>query len=278
MTGKPHRRVRAPGRQVLSLLILCLFLPSLTAWAAASGDQVVAQCKANPFDKSQMTKAKVYAEPSIYSQTVAETCGERLTVLKSISGWVKVQDREKKFTGYLSEKDIAKVIPGPKAAAKPAPEPETAKPSRPSPPKPAPPLAQAPPAEPKASDDGQGGDNPFTQDHAGRMPAPPPSQPQPEAGKQAPAGKTREAAGVSSPSATAPSRQDSVFGRPAERPAPGRVQADKGDTPDKVAPPRAKEAVRSPASAQGCARIFLKMSQGKLLSQQEQNYLRRHCQ
>ena len=265
MTGKAQHRVLALGGPVLVLLILCLFLPATGAWAAASGDQVTAQCKANPFDKSQMTKAKVYAEPSIYSPTVAETCGERLTVLESVGDWVKVRDRENKFTGYLSEKDIAKVIPGPRAAAKPSSKPATAEPSRPAPPQPAPPTGLAPPPEPKASADGQSGDNPFTQNPVGRMPAPSPSQPGPPAS-------------ASSPPPTAPSDQDSVFGSPTKKPAPTRSLADKGDHPVKAAPPKAKGAAKTPASAKGCTRIFLKMSQGRLLSQQEQDYLRRHCQ
>ena len=131
MTSRPPRLCVTMRGLALGMLVSFLILPALGAWALGPGDQVVAQCKANPFDKSQMSKANIYAEASIYSQVVTETCGEKLTVLEAANGWVKVHDRKNQYAGYLNEKDIAKIIPSPKGAAKTSRAVEAAKPPRP---------------------------------------------------------------------------------------------------------------------------------------------------
>jgi hypothetical protein len=88
-------------RYSLVLGTLLCFLPCLAYSQENNSGQIARlECIPNPFNPSQLTKAKVYSAASVYSSTIYEGCGVKMKVLEIDGNWAKVEDMEGKITGY----------------------------------------------------------------------------------------------------------------------------------------------------------------------------------
>lgn len=235
--------------------------PVEAATVFVAGQVVRLECSRNPFNPSQVAQAKIYDSPSAFGRVVLQGCGNSLKVQSASGGWVQVEDMAGKISGYVSENDLALLQEAPRGQpASPAPPtPVEVSPSQTSGA-----TAPAPPPTPAQWN------APSTSQPNGKSEATPtatptstPDSPGAAHGNWNAPATQEESEGTKMraiPSPTPPSRpQESNATRVAPKPKPQHSDDNVGQQPHR------------------CSALYLKMSTGRVLTREESEYLRRHC-
>ncbi|KMY67285.1 hypothetical protein AAU61_10525 [Desulfocarbo indianensis] len=244
-----HARLAPPV--CLSLISLVCLLAGWQGHALAweVGQEVMVPCKSNPFNPSQKTKAKVYAEASLYGQVVTELCQEPVKVLSVEKDWAKVEAIDQRFKGYMHLRDLPEKEASPAQAA---------------------PAQAQPPASPPSVPQGERTDTAETA-RPGGQPAPA-LQPQPAETKEA-----QPPSGVASPPllkeppAAEERTPEKILLEPAPPSAAQPAEKQLAQPAVKAKPKKARQ------KGKDCGKLFIKMSKGELLTKSEQEYLREQC-
>ncbi len=286
-------------------------LQPVWSWAETfvPGQIVRLECKPNPFDPSKITPVRVYADASAYSALVYEGCNLKMRVAGIKGGWVQVQDQEGKTSGFVSQGSlvlIQDVAATPVAGAK----------ASEQHPKPDNPPSAGPASLKEETTTRQVPQGWFSRpETAGGSQAPPAVQGQasgapagavqgwPGAGQQAEeksTPNTRQSSGAPAtpaanwPGASGPSsatrppenapHQPLGFGPPGQAARPD-LQGTPSMTPANEVEPKSEKGKSAKVHEEGkkgkpptrCSSLYIKMSMGKVLNREEEEFLRRHC-